>query len=175
MPLNNSIDVRVPTADTTDNLDWGDVIGTKLDTHAGNSIYSRLDELYDSNQSERKVYPTLAVGATVVSANADWTYGVYATVVPINTIANDFHILGLSIEGCNRNATFQLELYKGAADDLITAVRFNVTGGFFGNQVYIIGSEHVEANSQIRARLASSNGAAEIATITMSIVYWQHI
>jgi len=133
-----------------------------------------LSEAYYNLQNERLVYPTLAAGATVVSANTDWTYGVYATVVPASTITSAFHVLAVSIESCDQNATLQLELYKGAADDIIQAIRFNVTGGFFGNQVYVIGSKEVDANARVRARLASSNGTAAIATITMSIVYYTH-
>lgn len=132
-----------------------------------------IDSIVDSVESERLVYPTLAAGATVVSSNANWTFGAYAIVVPADTITGDFHVLGVVIESCNRDATFQLELYKGDLNDVVTAIRFNVTGGFFGNQVYIIGSEHIDANSRIRARLASSNGFAQQATITMSIVYWK--
>jgi len=165
---------NVPAADSADNVDWGDVIGSKLDTHDGDSLYSRVDAVVDSIASERQVYPTLAVGATVVSAAADWTYGAYATVVPATTITNYFHILGISIESCDQNAVFQLELYKGGADDIVAAVRFAVVGGFFGNQVYIVGSEHIDAEEQIRARLASSDGTANQATITMSVVYWEH-
>lgn len=164
----------VPAADSAVNADWGDVIGSKLDTHDGNSLYSRLDEVYDNFQLERKVYPSLAAGVTVVSAAADWTYGAYATVIPINTITADFHVFSVSVEACDKNATFQLELYKGAGDDIITAVRFNITGGFFGNQVYHLGSEEVESNLQVRARLASSDGAANQATIQISVVYWEH-
>jgi hypothetical protein len=121
--------------------------------------------------SERKVYPTLAAGATVVSAAADWTYGAYAVVVPASTITSNYQISAVSIESCDKNATFELALYKGAADDIVTAVRFNVSGGFFGNQVYIVGSEIVDANAQVRARLASSDGLANQATITISVVY----
>jgi len=165
---------NVPAADTADNVDWGDVIGSKLDTFAGNSLYSRVDEVFDNLNNARLVYPTLAAGAAVVSANADWTYGAYATVVPATTIGNDFHIVAVSIEACNRDATFQLELYSGAGDVIVQAVRFNVTGGFFGNQLYVIGSAHIAADSRIRARLASSNGLAQIATIAISIVYYEH-
>jgi len=165
---------NVPVADSANNVNWGDVIGSKLDTHDGHSIYSNVDAILDSIASERQVYPSLAAGATVVSAGANWTYGAYATVVPATTIANDFHILGLSIESCDKNDVFQLELYKGGADDIVAAVRFAVSGGFFGNQVYIIGSEHIEAEAQIRARLACSAGGAGAGTITMSVVYWEH-
>lgn len=121
--------------------------------------------------SERKVYPTLAAGATVVSANANWAYGEYAVVVPASTIDTHFQINGISIESCTDNAIFQLELYKGAADDVVTAVRFAVEGGFFGNQVYIVGSEIIDANLQVRARLASSDGLLNQATITISVIY----
>jgi hypothetical protein len=165
----------VPAADSADNVDWGDVIGSKLDTVDGDSLYALVTSISHSIESERLVYPTLANGATVVSANVDWTFGAYATVVPAATIASDFHVLGLVIEACDRDAVFQLELYRGAGDDLITAIRFAVQGGFFGNQVYIVGSEHIDANDRIRARLASSNGTAQIATIALSIVYFIHV
>lgn len=138
------------------------------------NIATLVQAIFDGSENERRVYPTLANGATIVSANADWAYGAYATVVPASVITSDYQVLALSIESCNRNAVYQLELYKGGGDDIVTAVRFAVEGGFFGNQVYVIGSERVDANSQIRARLASSNGAAEIATIAMSIVYYVH-
>ena len=134
----------------------------------------QLDEAYYELQNERYVYPTLAAGATVVSANADWTYGAYATVVPENTIANKFHIVAVSVESCDENAIYQLELYKYPEDETVTAVRFAVAGGFFGNQVYAVGSKEVAANSRVRARLASSNGTAAVATITISIVYYEH-
>lgn len=170
--LNNPVDLSVPAADSAENVTVLDVIGNKLDTHDSNSLYARVDELYDQFQQERLVYPTLAAGATIVSNAVAWTYGNYGLIVPINTITNDFHILNVSIESCNVAAgVFQLELYKGAADDIITAVRFAMAGGFWGNMVYLIGSEEVEANAQVRARLASSVGAT---TITVSIVYFEH-
>lgn len=166
--------MAVPAADSTANVTTADVIGNKLDTHASNSLYGLLKEVYDYLNNERLCYPTLAAGTTVVSANANWTYGAYATVVPASTITNDFHIVAVSIEACDRNAVFQLELYKGASDDVVQAVRFAVEGGFFGNQIYVLGSEEVEANSQVRARLASSNGLAQVATTAISIVYYEH-
>ena len=133
-----------------------------------------ISESYYHLQNERLVYPTLAAGATVVSANADWTYGAYAEVVPASTITSPFHVLAVSIESCDENAVLQLELYKGAGDEIIQATRFAVEGGFFGNQVYVIGSKEVDANERVRARVASSNGTAAVATITISIVYYTH-
>jgi hypothetical protein len=117
------------------------------------------------------VYPTLAAGATVVSSTANWTYGAYAEVVPASTITTDFRITGIAVESCNRDAVFELQLYKGATDVIVSSIRFSVNGGFFGNQVYLITSTLIDANARVRARLASSNGAAEQATITASIMY----
>jgi hypothetical protein len=165
---------NVPAQNSADNVDWGDVIGNKTDTHLGDSLYARIDELYDNFQAERFVYPTLAAGATIVSANADWVYGAYAEIIPAATVVTDVHVAIVSIESCDRNAVFQLELYAGAGDTVISAVRFAVEGGFFGNQVYAIGSAEVAANDRVRARLASSNGLAQIATITVSVVYLAH-
>ena len=132
---------------------------------------NQISTIFDHITSESMVYPSLAAGATVVSANADWTYGAYATVVAAGVITVRYHIVNVSIESCNRNAVFQLQLYKGAADDVVATVRFAVSGGFFGNQLYQTNSEPIEASSQLRARLASSNGLAEIATITISVGY----
>jgi hypothetical protein len=168
------IAIGVPGVNSTDNAYMRDVIGNKSDTNVGNSLYARVDELYDNFQEERFVYPSLAAGATIVSANANWAYGAYAEVVPVNTISNPFHVTIVSIESCDRDAVFQLELYQGAADTIISAVRFAVDNGFFGNQVYTIGSAEVPANARVRARIASSNGLAQIATITISIVYLEH-
>lgn len=163
----------VPAQNSVDNTAIASVIGSKLDNHDGNSLYARLDELYDTFQLERRVYPSLAADATVISPAAAWTYGNYATVVPANTITNDFHILIVSIESCTVAAgVFQLELYKGSTDSIITAIRFAMAGGFWGNMVYTIGSGEVAANSQVRARMAANVGAA---AVTISIEYFEHL
>lgn len=167
-------ELSVPAQNSSANATIADVIGNKTDDHLGNSLFARLDELYDQFQAERYTYPTLALGATVISANTDWTFGSYATVVPASTIVNPFHITIVSIEACDQNAVYELQLYQGASDTIITSVRFAVEGGFFGNQLYAILSAEVPANAQIRARLASSNGTAAVATIVVSVVYFMH-
>ena len=131
----------------------------------------RMARLYNHITRESLVFPTLAVGAPVVSSAANWTYGVYATVMAATTILAPFHIHAVSIESCDQNAVFQLQLYQSAADTVVSTVRFAVAGGFFGNQVYPIGSALIPANARIRARLASSDGLANQATISISFVY----
>jgi hypothetical protein len=127
--------------------------------------------MYHHILTESQVYPSLAAGATVVTAAADWTYGAYAVIVPATTIASAFHIHHFVIESCDQNDVFQLQIYKGAADDVVSTIRFSLSGGFWGNMVYLVSSELCDANSQVRARLACSNGLAAQATITMSITY----
>ena len=117
------------------------------------------------------MYPTLAAGATVVSGAADWTLGAFATIVPASTITELFHIHCLSIESLDKNATFELVLYSGDADTEVSRTRFTAIGGFWGNAHYRIDSPFVAANSRIRAKLASSDGLANQATLTMAICY----
>lgn len=164
-------DLTVPAQNSAANATMRDVIGNKTDNSLGNSIYSVVNCLRHHFFTESKVYPTLAVGATVVSAAANWAYGAYATIVPAATITVNFHVHDIAIETCDKNAVFQLELYKGAADDVIAGVRFAVIGGFWGNSLYALSSERVAANERVRIRLASSDGALNQATMTLSIGY----
>ena len=131
-----------------------------------------ISRLLAFTDAARKVYPSLTAGASISSANTDWVYGNYATIVPTITITQDFHILGVSIESCDRDGIIQLELYKGAGDEIVTAVRFALDGGFYGNQVYVVGSGLIDANSQVRARIAFSAGTTFVATITISLIYY---
>jgi hypothetical protein len=172
MPLNNLSDFSIPDTNSADNINWGDVIGTKLDTYLGNSIYSLLSKAATIVSSPREVYPTLAAGATVASANTDWVYGNYATIIPAGTIDVGYHVLAINVSSCDHDAVLQLELCQGPTDIPITTMRFAVVNGFFGN-VYTIGSAQVPADAQVRARLASGNGTAQVTTITMSLVYWR--
>jgi hypothetical protein len=119
-----------------------------------------------------QVYPTLANGVDVVSANADWTLGAFVEVVPAATITSAFHIHAVCVEALDRDAVFEIVLYAGAGDDEVARVRWAQTGGFFGNMVLnVITGVQIAADSRIRAKLASSNGAAQIATARISLRY----
>jgi len=164
-----SCNPRVPDANSADNANISDVIGNKDDTWQGDSIYAVLAGQYAALHRETLVYPTLAGGSTLISPAGLWTWGAYGTIVPAGTITTDYRLLTIMIESCTvANGVFELELYKGATDDLIAALRFAVVGGFWGNVRYRIAAESVESGLQIRGRLASSIGAA---TITTSIEY----
>jgi hypothetical protein len=136
---------------------------------------NRLATLYEHTVAVGLVHPTLGAGIAVQVANADWTYGNYATVVGAGVITSRYHVHSISIEYCNQPAitpaVFELELYHGATDIPLSSIRFAVVGGFFGNSLYPISSALVGPSEQIRARAASSDGLANQSTLTISICY----
>jgi len=134
---------------------------------------SRIGVPYEFLISEPLVYPTLGVGATIVSGATNWTLGAWATIVATNAITADFIMQTFTIESCNNDGVFEIHFHHGAADILFAAYRFAVDGGFFGvpSPLPRTSSPVIPANSQIRAKLASSDGFANQATLTISIGY----
>jgi hypothetical protein len=128
---------------------------------------------YEFLISEPLVHPTLNPGATILSAAANWTLGAYATIVPINIITTDFIVQTFVVESSDKDGVFEIEFYYGAADVKFASYRFAINGGFFGipGPGARVSSPVIPANSQIRARLASSDGALNQATLTVSIGY----
>ena len=135
------------------------------------SIGLNVTSLYNANYKEGRVYPTLAAGATVISGASDWVLGAFATVIPASTIGVEYHVSSVVIETCDKDAVFELVLYHGDSDTPISTVRFSVIGGYFGNTVYHLPSIKIPADDRIRAKLASSDGLANQATIKISVVY----
>jgi len=138
------------------------------------SLGAYVTSIYNGSYTEGRCYPTLAAGATVVSpvaGTANWTLGGYGSVVPINTITTPYFVWSVAIETCNQDAVYEMAIYNGAAHALISTVRFSYLGGFFGNSVYRVPSVQLAGNSQIDMKLASSNGFAFQATITVSVIY----
>ena len=135
------------------------------------SLAHRLLRMYDDAYQPVGVYPTLAAGATVVSAATDWDLGALSDVVPAATINSIFLIHLVVIETMSKDGVFELVLYSGAGDDEVARVRFSVIGGFFGNTVFKMPSIAIAADSRVRAALACSDGLAGAATATISIAY----
>jgi len=140
------------------------------DAVAGSLAY-RILRMYDDMNQPIFVYPTLAAGATIVSAAVNWTLGAVAEVVPVNTITSNFLIQNVAVETMSKNGVFELVIYSGAGDDEVARIRFSVVGGFFGNTVYRVPGALIAANSRIRAALACSDGGAGAATATISVSY----
>jgi len=136
------------------------------------SLSKRIVGLYNANYTQGRCYPTLAAGVTVLSDNTDWGLGAFTTVVPTNAIASAYHLSAVVVETYNQNGVFEMPIYYGAGQTLMSTVRFSYLGGFFGNSIYLAPSVKIPANAKIDVKLAYSDGAAVgVATITVSIIY----
>ena len=165
MDLNRSYDPAPPAADSAANSTFVDVIGSKSDTHDGDSIYAHVETLNDHVHKASKVYPTLA-GGTVVTAGAAWTLGAFAEVVPASTIGTDFDIHHICIEALSAVEVYEIVLY--AATTEIGRVRVVKTANLEGTQNIPIQTPIIAADTQIQAKVATAGGAD---TATISLFY----
>lgn len=133
------------------------------------SLGDRTEQVAAHFADPATVYPTLANGIDVVSANTNWVLGNFSTIVAFEAIGTAYHVDTVSVEAISHDAVFEMVLYYGAGDTEFNRVRFTASGGYFGNTRYVSSGLHIPADSQIRAKLASSNGTAQIATIRISL------
>lgn len=162
-------DVSVPSQDSADNTNWGDVIGNKTDTHDGDSIAARTETLLDHVHHQSYVYPTLANGVTI-TGGAAWTLGNFTEIVPASTITSDFDIHHVSIEAISANDVYELVLYKGAlaSEVEIGRVRFTKNAALDATLNVPMQTPIVDANERISAKIASATGSD---TATISLFY----
>lgn len=151
-------DIAVPTTDDTVNAFMNDVIGNKNDGHTGDSLYANLKEVLEHIHTASKVYPTLADGVQIDTDAAVWTLGAFATIVPADTITNDFDIHHISIEDISADSVYELVLYCGPTDTECGRVRFTRTTLTEAVLNIPMLTPIIPANSRIRAKLASSTG-----------------
>ena len=163
---------RPPTADSAANGSFRDVIGSKSDTHSGTSIFALVKQLKEHAHAVASVLPTMADGVVVTAADTDWTgLGAFAVVAAANAITSDFDIHYISVENISANGVYELSLWSGAdaAEVLIGTVRL-VQNAVQDSTVNIpFMTPLIAANTQIKAKLASDNAAAD--TVTISLGY----
>ena len=117
------------------------------------------------------VYPTEAAGIPVISANTNWGLGNLSTIVAAGAIVTDYRLHAVTIEAADHDAVYEQVIYQGAGDVEEARVRFAVVGGFFGNSYYVLTGPLVPGGARLRAAVASSDGLAHIATVTISVAY----
>lgn len=142
------------------------------------SLAYRIIRMYDDLYNPVEVYPSGAAGATLVTADANWTLGAVGQVVPAATILNPFLLQTVTIEtltGVAINGVYELVLYQGAEDAEVARVRFSVLGGFYGQAVFRMPSALVAASSRVRGALMFSNADRRRARTTDSVAYRQVI
>jgi len=155
----------VPSQDSAANVVMRDVIGTKTDTHDGDSLAASAHTTDEHHHTGGDVFPTLAADVQVVSAGGAWALGAFKEIVPINTITDDFDIHFIEVSTASANDVFELHLF--AVETLISKVRFARTT----NQVRIAAKPNqtviIPANTQIQAKLACAGGGSKTADISI--------
>jgi hypothetical protein len=166
-----TVTTTVPSVNSANNTLSSEVVGNKQDDGTGTSLFSQGYKADKHSHSPAKVYPTLAAGNTVTKSATPWTLGVFAVIVPANTITLAFDIHGINYDNIADNGIYEIVLYSGAdgAEVEIGRTRFTRTSAGNRDSESLFHSNIVAANSQIKAKLAGSNAIAT--AIPLSVRY----
>jgi len=148
-----------------------DLIGLITDKETNNTIFGKLYELIKHIHSVQYCYPTLANGIQAVASASIWTLGSYVIVIPTNTIGNPFDIHHIHISSFSDNTVYELHLFSGAdgAESFICAIRFARNSNTNQGSNLPVVTPLIPANTQIKAKLASSSNGAD--TANFSVMY----
>ena len=136
---------------------------------SANQVINTLQSLLTTGV--QLVYPSLAVGVSVVSNAAVATYGVYTAIIPAATIASPFRVVGIAFDSfSDTTELYQIELskisnnavisvFKLKAEALATSYELNVSSGI------------ISAGEGVQARLAHLNAPVGAKTMVASIEY----
>ncbi len=132
------------------------------------TAYDKSKVSDEHKHSASKVYPTGAGGAAVTSHADAWTLGSFAEIIPINTVAEDFDIHWVNIEGVSADGVYEIVLY--AATTEIGRMRFTATD--IANATFLaerkMQTQIQLKNTQIQAKVMTDNAASEdIVTISL--------
>lgn len=166
MGIEYRADMQVPAADSADNVDSSDVIGSKLDTHDGDSIRAMSHRLDEHAHGASKCWPTLAAGVAIAGGAGAWELGNFVEVVAANDIGEDFDIHFISIDDLSAVDVYQIELY--AVEVFIGCARLARTANQDSTTQVRIQTPIIPANTQIQAKVASAGGGD---TATISLFY----
>jgi hypothetical protein len=154
--------VPVPAVNSADNVYQSDVVGNKGDDEDGSSLYAQNYKANRHVHSIARVYPTLAASIDVTKDVAPWTLGAFAVLVPAGTITSPFDIHGLNFGEVPNAGEYEIVIYAGAdgAEVEVGRTRFARQGGNTVQLESPFQTPIIAANTQIKAKLAGSNGSA---------------
>lgn len=163
--------VPVPPVNSATDDFQSEVVGNKSDDEAGSSIYSRCYKTDTHDHSVCMVYPTMAAGAGVTKSGTPWTLGAFAVVIPAGVITDDFDVHGVNYDDIPTAGVYELVLYAGpnGGEVEVGRIRFTRTGTSAVETESPIQTPIIAANSQIKAKLAGSNGSTT--TVVISLRY----
>lgn len=127
----------------------------------------KIHVLEEHAHAPQLVYPTGASGVLVTGAAGAWTLGSFIEIVPVDTIADDFDIHWVNVEGVSASGLYELVLYQATVE--ICRTRFSVLGTPAN---VIIPAIRVQTlllakNSQIQAKIMNAVGGSESVTISL--------
>lgn len=157
-----------PAADSSDNVFLRDVIGTKTDTHSGDSIRALLKLINEHAHKPQKCYPVLADSVTLIASASSWVMGSWTELIPADTITEDFDIHWVNISNISANDEYEIEFGTGGAGSevsLDTCVSFERNAVQSQEGSTSIQTGLISANTRVAARLASKATAANTANI----------
>ena len=152
------------------NVTTNQLLGNRNDDHDASTMFGRLHDLWEDTHHAQKVWPSLA-GAVLITTHADaWTLGNYAEIVAANAISTIFHIHHIQIVSPDANGEYELVLYVATTE--LMRVSFSRTDKKDDVEGLEVRAAHCPANSQIQAKIASSNAAS---TDELKVKLWYHL
>ena len=145
-------------------------IGDSLDGHSDPTIFGRVRMLEEHVHNANLVIPSLAAGISLASKNIAWTLSDnFTVVVATNAITEDFDFHWLNIEDMSANGVYELWLYGGAdaSEVLFAKKRATRETNKAARAGFGMISPLLLANTQIKAKLATSNAVADTMTFTL--------
>jgi len=153
-----NIDLNAPTQDTANNSLQRDVIGSKIDTVSGNSLYS-FSVLADKSIFPNigiQVWPDLGIMVSITPGGTAWaTSTVFVQIIASGTIGSPFVLDYAVIDGAYSDEAYQLDLYSGTsgAETLIATAVWSINGIY---QQAPIKTPVLAAGARVSAKFASS-------------------
>lgn len=155
----------VPGADSALNVLIRDVIGNKLDTHVGDSIYALLILIEEHLHYTPMVYPLLADPVTLAKAvAAAWAaFPTPTEIIPAGTITKDFDLHNANVSRISAAGDYVFALYSGdAGSEVLIGVKPVSRSAINAQEGQIIlGSILIPANTRISGAVSSGNAALD--------------
>ncbi len=163
------VDLGVALPNSTENLTINQLIGNRNDDLSASTVFGRLRDIWGNIHHGQRVWPALTDPVLVTAHADDWVLGNYAEIVAANAISIEFHIHHIHITAPSANGEYELVFYVATTE--LMRVSFSRTDKKDDVEGLEVKTPHCPANSQIQAKLASSNDAS---ADTLKVKFWYH-
>jgi len=162
--------LKVPPINGLGNATINQLLGNRNDDEAtASTIYAFLHDLWEGLHHPQSLYPNLAAPVTITSHADAYTLGNFTEIIPANAITAEFHIHHIHLSSPDANGQYILVLYEATTE--LARVSFSRTDKKDDVEGLDIRLAHCAANTQIQAKLASSNAAS---ADSVDVRLWYH-